>query len=62
MAVERLGHWHDGIVNDAQRWLSIGAFGAGGAVVADTVNSWLVYNSSNGGWFNYAPSNGVSFP
>lgn len=48
-------------MNNAQRALSVGAFGAGCVVAANATNKWLNHRNADGGWFNYAPDNGVVF-
>lgn len=44
-----------------QRYLAILALGAACWSIANAVNDWLVYRGTDGGWFNYAPGNGVAY-
>ncbi|MEM9132840.1 MAG: hypothetical protein AAF962_06215 [Actinomycetota bacterium] len=45
-------------MNTSQRWLAHIAFGLVLAVMASTANG--LFNSGfDGGWFNYAPNNGI---
>lgn len=46
-------------MNNGQRWLVIVALGLGLGVLAGTVNG-LIDGGLNGGWFNYAPNNGLA--
>ncbi len=48
-------------MNSSQRWISIAAFGAVCWALASTVNLWFDRRGTDGGWFNYAPNNDVSF-
>ena len=48
-------------MTSGQRWIAIVAFGAVCLATASTVNLWLTRRSIDGGWFNYAPNNGVAF-
>lgn len=48
-------------MNSSQRWISIAAFGALFWALASTVNLWFDRRVGEGGWFNYAPNNGVAY-
>ena len=44
-----------------RRWLVVLALGAVCWAVAGAVNQRLRFTGEDGGWFNYAPDNGVAF-
>jgi hypothetical protein len=48
-------------MTSGQRWIAVVALGACCWVTASTLNTWLDWRHIDGGWFNYAPNNGVVF-
>lgn len=52
---------HTSLMTADCRRLLVVAFGAVCWAVASSVNKWLVVRSGDGGWFDYAPNNGVAY-
>lgn len=48
-------------MTSGHRWIAIVALGAGCWATASAANTWFDQRNLDGGWFNYAPNNGIVF-
>ncbi len=60
-SLQRAQFVHTGDMKSDRPRLFVLAFGALCWAVANTVNHWMRFRSTDGGWFNYAPTNAVAF-